>query len=60
VEELIKKLNKIGDREMIFENEDFNAQDYSGGNFDDCLWMGYEEGRADLAREILADIKESK
>ena len=32
----------------------FDAQDYSGGNFDDCYYMGKENGEAELIEELLS------
>lgn len=37
----------------VDENEDFNPQDYSGGNFNDCYQMGIEHADVDAALEIL-------
>lgn len=31
----------------------FDAQDFSGGNFDDCFNLGKEIGRAELIEELL-------
>lgn len=33
---------------------DFDPQSWSGGNFDDCYYMGREDGDIDAAREILS------
>lgn len=38
-------------------DEDFNAYDSSGGNFDDAFWQGYEYGSATFAVELLNFIK---
>lgn len=35
------------------ESDDFNPADRFGGNFDDAYQGGIDEGRADLARELL-------
>lgn len=40
------------------EPHDFNPQDYSGGNFDDCYQMGLSHADADAAREILSILGE--
>ena len=37
----------------IEEDGYLDAQDYSGGNFDDCLQLGIEIGEAELIEEIL-------
>jgi hypothetical protein len=55
-EEMITKLKKIAARETWFEDEDFNPMDFSGGNFDDAYYGGLEDGRVDLAREILTSM----
>lgn len=35
------------------KNGYFDAQDFSGGNFDDCFSLGMEVGEAQLIEEIL-------
>jgi len=38
----------------IEEDGYFDAQDYSGGNFDDAFELGREVGEAELIEELLA------
>lgn len=38
--------------ERGMENEDFNPQDYCGGNFDDCYEMGVRDGQLQAAYEL--------
>lgn len=38
-------------------DEDFNAYDSSGGNFDDAFWQGSEYGSSLFALELLQFIK---
>jgi hypothetical protein len=57
----IKRLQQLAGQECWGDNEpDFNPMDYSGGNFDDCYWAGYEHGMIGLARQLLKDIGNSK
>lgn len=52
-----RKLNKIKMYEDAIEEEGFfNANDYSGGNFDDAFMLGMDIGEAQLVEEILAII----
>jgi hypothetical protein len=52
-EEQIKKLIDIASKKMASEQEEFDAMDYSGGNFDDAYYMGTEDGEISMAREVL-------
>ena len=38
--------------ERGLENEDFDPQDYCGGNFDDCYEMGVRDGQVQAAYEL--------
>ncbi len=40
----------------VGENEVFDPQDWSGGNFDDAYAGGERAGATDLAREILDEL----
>lgn len=57
---MIEKLKKLAATDCSFDNEDFNAYDYSGGNYDDAYYMGSTDGEISLAREILADMEADK
>jgi hypothetical protein len=56
-EELVKRLKSLAEKRSDYDhlNDDdyFDPQDMSGGNFDDCYSMGIDEGYTQLAREVL-------
>ena len=52
-EQLKIKLISLARKKATTENDDFNAFDYSGGNYDDAYYLGAEDGEILLAREIL-------
>lgn len=56
--EIIERLKKAARRETWDddESEDFNPDDYSGGNFDDAYFGGQKDGETHLAREILTNL----
>lgn len=60
VKELLLKhrnLNKVKMYEDAIEEEGFfNANDYSGGNFDDAFTLGMDIGEAQLVEELLVII----
>lgn len=41
------------EQDAVEEDGFFDADSYSGGNFDDCYNMGKEVGEAELIEEIL-------
>lgn len=47
---------KRSDYDYLSDDDYFDPQDMSGGNFDDCYNMGIEEGNIQLAREILDEL----
>lgn len=47
------KLSKLARQEAQADDEDFNAYEFSGGNFDDAYYIGTVDGRIHLARELL-------
>lgn len=53
MEDLKSFVEKIAGGRAPADDEDFNAMDYSGGNFDDAFSLGYDEGYVGLARELL-------
>ena len=57
MEKLKLKLQELAKRTCWNDNEDFNAMDYSGGNFDDAYYGGEKDGQTELAREILEMLK---
>lgn len=53
-EQAIRELfAKIGEPMNYHDMDGFSPADWSGGNYDDAFDMGYSEGRALLAQEIL-------
>lgn len=56
-EKIIKKLKTLAEKcsfyDHLSDDEWFDPQDVSGGNFDDCFSVGINEGHTQLAREIL-------
>lgn len=40
------------------DDVDFNAMDYSGGNYDDCFELGVQEGKILFAHELLTALRE--
>lgn len=57
MDELLKKLKELAAKKAGFDNEEFNAMDASGGNFDDAYDMGCDHGEIALAREILPMVE---
>lgn len=59
-EKTIENLKKLAERKTwldgVGENETFDPQDWSGGNFDDAYAGGERAGATDLAREILTEL----
>ena len=42
---------------VVGDDPDFNAMDYSGGNFDDAYAMGMDDGEVELAQWIVSEAK---
>lgn len=55
-DELLLKLKELARRVAWADNDDFNAWDYSFGNFDDAYWGGQRDGTVMLARDILNSL----
>ncbi len=55
--ELIAKLTQLANRETLYEQEDVNAYEASGGNYDDAYELGRKDGETILAQEILDELK---
>ena len=53
IEKLIQYLKELANGEVRSDDEEFNPQDYAGGNFDDAYSMGVEDGTTLFARELL-------
>ena len=52
---LREELTNLAKRELACEQEDFDPQDFSGGNFDDAYAMGERDGEIGFARQLLKD-----
>ncbi len=53
-EAMVADLKRLAERNLPQDtDEDFNAFDWSGGNFDDAEDLGYKAGETYLARTIL-------
>ncbi len=46
-------LEKIARQKACQDEEDFNPQDYAGGNYDDAFALGEDDGEIFLARALL-------
>jgi hypothetical protein len=53
---ILEKLKKLAAQKAWCDNDNFNALDYSDGNFDDTYDGGFRDGEIQLAREILAEL----
>ena len=53
-EEVITYLKTVANKDAHGDSEDFNAYDYSGGNFDDAYQLGVDDGEINMARELMA------
>lgn len=52
IAEVLKKIEKVTEREVRSDDPKFNPMDWSGGNFDDAYAMGVADGKVMLAREL--------
>jgi hypothetical protein len=57
MEELFKELKYLADKEAISDDENFNANESGGGNFDDTFRLGMRDGEIEFARYLLAKYK---
>lgn len=53
LQDVIKMVRDTADQDAATDDEDFNAYDYSGGNFDDAFASGQMDGETSFARTIL-------
>lgn len=58
LKELMQDLQAEAALPVHHEDEEFNAYDMSGGNYDDAYRLGVDAGRRELAREVLAVLEE--
>jgi hypothetical protein len=56
--EFISELKKLAKKTVRCEQEDFAADDWFGGNFDDAYNGGIEDGEVMLAQRVLEEIGE--
>jgi hypothetical protein len=54
---VIEKLDSIAKKSPHCDKDDFNAYDYSGGNYDDAYALGCDDGERLLAAEILEMLR---
>lgn len=52
-----KLLEIAKDEGWYNDSEDFNVDDYAGGNIDDAYCGGFRDGQINLARELLELLK---
>ena len=54
--ELIEKLKALAREQAWTDDEEFDIDSYASGNADDAFFGGQEDGRINLAREILDSL----
>lgn len=52
--QVVEAIYKIAEKKARSDNPEFNAMDWSGGNFDDAFSMGCDDGEIFLARRLKA------
>ena len=55
-DEMIEHLKTLARREGLMDQEEFDPHGYSGGNYDDAYYAGYDDGETQIARTILAAL----
>lgn len=58
IEKLTQLIREKASKEARSDTKDFNAMDYSGGNFDDAFSMGVGDGGIFFARKLLKFLGE--
>lgn len=62
--ELLSKLKELIKEEIeespYYKNADFSPYDHFGGNMDDAYWGGVEDGRIQLAEELMELINNNE
>ena len=58
--EMIARLRDLAKRKCWCDNEEFIAEDWAGGNFDDAYSGGVDDGYAMLAQEILESLDQKE
>lgn len=49
----LERLVKTAKRTIVGDEDDFNAYDYCGGNYDDAYERGWDDGCINGAQELL-------
>jgi hypothetical protein len=60
MERVIEKLKEEAAKHLAYDDEDFELNDYAGGNINDACSFGEEMGRTLFARELLALLESSE
>ena len=55
--DLLEMLRKLAGDSADCDDSDFNAMEWSGGNYDDAYSIGRDDGEILLARHILASLE---
>ena len=56
--DILDLVKKKAEEEACFDKDDFTADGYSGGNFDDAYSIGCSDGEISFARELLALLED--
>ena len=59
LEILLQAIKKVAFRTIQSDNEDFDLNDYAGGNIDDAYEIGQNEGEVYFARQLLKAVGEA-
>jgi hypothetical protein len=51
---LVEKITKQAEKESCFDDENFNAYEFSSGNYDDAYSIGVRDGEIQFARNLLS------
>lgn len=57
-ENVLKELKELAKKHNPAYDEDFIAEDWAGGNFDDAHSLGMRHGEIDLAQRVICAIVE--
>lgn len=52
LQHLLSRIKEVAARASITDDEEFNAYDYCGGNYDDAFAAGVTEGETLFAQEL--------
>lgn len=51
---LVEKITKQAEKGSYFDDKNFNAYEYSCGNYDDAYSIGVRDGEIQFARDLLS------